>query len=387
MEIPYRHADEMPPEIDPATGLAPSTVVSPLRDAVPVPAPIAPAVPARPAGPRGPHVALILPITSPALGPLADAVRQGFAAAAQVAGADAPSVIVSAVENEGAPLLATCREAQAAGAFLVVAGLTRDGAQALARSDCAKAPVLALNEPFGGPPGAEVTEGNVPAHLYHMSLSVENEARQVAHLAVNDGLRSAIVIAQASPLARRVQEAFEREWTRAGGELRRVPYSGAPEDAPVLRERIAYLRGDMVFLALGGEDLRAARPYVSGMLPVYATSFGVNPRAEPVVNVDLQGVRYMEMPWFVQPDHLAVMAYPPLTGASVDQERLYAFGIDAFRVALALVKGEAARTTLDGVTGRITFERETRAFERHLVPAEVDGGRVVPYAPAEKPPQ
>jgi outer membrane PBP1 activator LpoA protein len=143
----------------------------------------------------------------------------------------------------------------------------------------------------------------------------------------------------------------------------------------------------MVFFALGSDDLRAARPYVSGMLPVYATSFGVNPRAEPVVNVDLQGVRYVEMPWFVQPDHLAVMAYPPLSGVSVDQERLYAFGIDAFRVALAMLKGDAGRTTLDGVTGRITLESPVRAFMRALVPAEVDGGRVVPYKAAEKPPQ
>ena len=52
------------------------------------------------------------------------------------------------------------------------------------------------------------------------------------------------------------------------------------------------------------------RPCVSGMLPVYATSMSVNPRAEAIVNVDLQGVRYVEMPWFIQPDHPAVMIYP-----------------------------------------------------------------------------
>jgi len=132
----------------------------------------------------------------------------------------------------------------------------------------------------------------------------------------------------------------------------------------------------MVFLALDPTDSRLVRPYVSGMLPVYATSLSVDPRAEPTVNVDLQGVRYMDMPWFVQPDHPAVMVYPaPRSPMSVEQERLYAFGIDAFRLALQLTKADA-RAPLDGVTGKITLEGN--AFVRSLVPVEVDGGRVIP---------
>ena len=84
--------------------------------------------------------------------------------------------------------------------------------------------------------------------------------------------------------------------------------------------------------------------YVSGMLPVYATSLSINPRAEAIVNVDLQGVRYVEMPWFIQPDHPAVMIYPqPKAGLSVESERLYAFGIDVFRIGMQLVKGTARR--------------------------------------------
>jgi outer membrane PBP1 activator LpoA protein len=106
------------------------------------------------------------------------------------------------------------------------------------------------------------------------------------------------------------------------------------EDAPIVRERLAGVNADMVFLALDAPEARAVRPYVSGMLPVYATSMSINPRAEAIVNVDLQGVRYVEMPWFIQPDHPAVMIYPqPKAALSVEQERLYAFGIDAFASA------------------------------------------------------
>jgi outer membrane PBP1 activator LpoA protein len=72
------------------------------------------------------------------------------------------------------------------------------------------------------------------------------------------------------------------------------------------------------------------------------------------------------------------MVYPPpRQPMSVEQERLYAFGIDAFRLTLLLLRPEGARAQLDGVTGRITLEADN-TFARSLLPAEVDGGRVIP---------
>jgi outer membrane PBP1 activator LpoA protein len=134
----------------------------------------------------------------------------------------------------------------------------------------------------------------------------------------------------------------------------------------------------MVFFALDPIEARSVRPYVSGTLPLYATSLSVNPRSEAIVNVDLQGLRYVEMPWFILPDHPAVMVYPPpKVPMSVEQERLYAFGIDAYRLAVHLMRVELRRTPLDGVTGRITLEGNNY-FLRTLTPAEVDGGRVIP---------
>ena len=351
-------------DIDPATGLARTTVVKPLTGAPAVPDPNRTARPVT----RTPHIALLLPTASPALGRLADAVRQGFTAAATIAARQAPTVIVTALDNEGPALLEACRQSQASGALLVVGGFTRDGAQGLASSECARQPVLALNEARG--------DGN--PNVFSISLSIENEARQAALLAVESGLRSAIVIHTPSAISRRVRDAFEREWERAAGEVRRIPYSGNPEDAPIIRDRIANSRGDMVFMALDLNEAIAVRPYVSGMLPIYATSLGVNPRADPLVNLELQGVRYVEMPWFIHPDHPAVMVYPkPRELANVEQERLYALGIDAFRLALLLVKGGEASPVLDGVTGKITLE-SGQHFMRSLSGAEVDGGRVIP---------
>ena len=359
-----------PDDIDPATGLARSSVTRPLTDAPQAPdARRAPAAPGQPPQPSRPHVALILPTKSPALGTLAENVRQGFAAAAQAAGREAPPVTITELDNEQAALVDACRTAQDTGALLIVGGMTRDGAALLATSGCAQSPTLLLNEP---PPGTQL-----PANVFSVSLSLEQEARQVALLAVAEGRHIAVVIHSPSPLSRRVQEAFEREWTRAAGEVRgRLMFSGTAEDAPVVRERLAGVNADMVFMALDPPEARAVRTYISGMLPVYATSMSINPRAEAIVNVDLQGVRYVEMPWFIQPDHPAVMIYPPAKpGISVEHERLYAFGIDALRIGMVLLKGDRT-APIDGVTGRITLENHH--FSRALGAAEVDGGRVIP---------
>ncbi len=355
---------------------APSTVITPLRGApaVPAPRPAAPTLPAQPARqpiPTGaaPHVALILPLASPFLGRVADALRQGFLVAGEVAGRNALPVRVYATVDDGQSAIDACTQAQASGAVLVVGGLTRDGATALTRSSCPRQTTLVLNSP---------QDSDLPERMYAISLSAEQEARQAALMAINDGMVAAIVIGTPSPLSRRVVEAFEREWGRAAGEAGRVMFSGNPEEAPAIKERIATMRGDMVFLALDQAATRAVRPYISATLPVYTTSLGVDPRADPSVNVDLEGVRYVDMPWFVQPDHPAVMIYPhPSAPMAVEQERLYALGIDAYRLCAPLLQAQSRSLTLDGVTGRIDLEAG-RHFARTLVPTGFDAGRAAP---------
>ena len=123
MAAPPAFSADPPPETTSQPGFAPTTVVTPLRDpaAAPVPAPAAPAAPARqpiPAGPM-PHVALILPLSSPILGRVADALRQGFLAAGEVAGKSALPVRVYAAVDDGPAAVELCRKAQEEGAVLV----------------------------------------------------------------------------------------------------------------------------------------------------------------------------------------------------------------------------------------------------------------------------
>jgi len=75
------------------------------------------------------------------------------------------------------------------------------------------------------------------------------------------------------------------------------------------------------------------------------------------------------MPWLLQADHPAVMVYPrPIQHLSADHERLYALGIDAFRlIQLLLVDKVADTLPLDGVSGQIKLSG--RIFQRTAVPA------------------
>jgi outer membrane PBP1 activator LpoA protein len=82
------------------------------------------------------------------------------------------------------------------------------------------------------------------------------------------------------------------------------------------------------------------------------------------------------MPWHVEPEHPAVMAYPKAPAHySVEMQRLYALGIDAFRVARQMNAGGAS-FELDGVTGRLRYDSQGPArIDRVSVAAQYRGGR------------
>ena len=87
----------------------------------------------------------------------------------------------------------------------------------------------------------------------------------------------------------------------------------------------------------------------------------------------------MDMPWLLQPDHPAVMAYRHTNKAkSTDMERLYALGIDAFRLMTHLLPPQSQRIneiSFDGVTGHIHFAPPNQ-FIREPIAAQFEQGKV-----------
>ncbi|MDH5537568.1 MAG: penicillin-binding protein activator, partial [Betaproteobacteria bacterium] len=221
----------------------------------------------------------------------------------------------------------------------------------------------------------------LPANLYSLNLQVEAEARQVAQFALKQGQLNAITVFADTPILQRIHHAFVDEFLRGGGRhVAQVPFSAEPEALGRLKDTALLKTADMAFLALDLQRARLARPYL-GPLALYATS-QVNPGdAGPLVNFDLAGVRFLDMPWLLQRDHPAVMIYPRRDFHGVlDLERLYALGIDSFRVGQALLTGTTG-PALDGVTGHIILGGD-RLFVRELAAAQFTGGKLVTPSPA-----
>jgi len=224
----------------------------------------------------------------------------------------------------------------------VVGPLTRNGVSALAAWQDIPVPTLALN----------IVEGQFAPQLYFFGMAVETEARQVAQLAKQQGLHQAIIITTHTQLSQRLQSAFEEEWANQDkGILREIEYN----DDPTVFADIANIADTMVFLATGAEKARLIRPYLPNKLPIYATSQIFVGNDNTLTNYDLNGIHFVDMPWLLQPDHPAVMIYPranpPL---SADRERLYALGIDSFRLIQLMLAGKInSALPLDGVSGQI----------------------------------
>jgi len=164
----------------------------------------------------------------------------------------------------------------------------------------------------------------------------------------------------------------------------RIPFSGDPAEGLRIRAQLENLRNDMVFIAAEVNTARAIRPYIPIWMTTYATSLSADARAEAVSNVDLDGMRFLDMPWFVQLDHPAVMVYPrPPPDTSIEAERLYALGIDAWRLGGLLVSGDARQVELDGVTGKLKLDPTGHQFIRTLTPTEFRDGRATPYTRIE----
>ena len=343
------------------------------------------------------RIGLLLPLHSDTLGPAADLLRAGFMAAYE---RDRSGVTVSVIDSgdSGADVLAAYTKAQQQ-QDIIVGPLARSAVGTIAASGLVQKPTIALNRPDGR--GAAL-----PPALLVIGLSIEDEARDVATWAgTAQPVGDALVLASGTSWQRRIADAFSAQWQRLGRQQQTVDLSalnGYLSDAELvqLRARLQNQPPALLFAAMDADQLRQLKVALGPLgadLPVYGTS-SLNPgsgRGE--AGPALDGVRLLDLPWQVQRDHPAVMVYPqPLATAqhqlNADMERLYALGIDAFRVARELAldgagrvaAGPAIHLTLDGVTGKLVigFGQGPASFERSEQQAQYQNGVAVPLAAA-----
>jgi uncharacterized protein len=314
------------------------------------------------------HIAVILPLQSPSFGRHADSVRLGVLNAAGFAPWDAPPVRIYATAEDSRQILDAYQQAVSSGARAVIGPLTRDGVTTLAYSGMVSVPTLALNVPDG--------DTLLPRHLYAFGLQIETEAKQVAQMAIRDGWRKVFLVSGETALGQRISQAFAGEWSKRKAEIvGEFVYTTESAALAVLREKLLKSGADAVFLSLDAPRARFIRAYLGSVLPVYATSQVFVSNTDALANYDLEGVRFLDMPWLLQPDHPAVMTYQQNGGeaSALDQQRFHALGIDAYRIVMELLRPYQRMESLDGVTGTIS-PTDGQYFTRTLVPAQFSGG-------------
>lgn len=357
-------------ETAPAIEAVPDELLPPAEEAT-FPEYERPVIKLLPADGAEPHIALLLPLKSPSFAKAADAVKQGFLSAASVTPNSLP-VLVYPCADEATEVSELYLQALLAGAVAIAGPLTRNGVAALAASGELSTPTLALN----------IVDEPRNDQLYFFGLPAEVEARQSARRASDIGLYGMSVIHTGTPFSRRLAQAFTDEWVRLGGYIQsEIVFSGNPSLIRELQPRF----GGAVFIAAEVDKARMLRPFVDSGLPVYSTSQIFIGNSNTLLNYDLAEVRFVDMPWMLQPDHPAVMVYPrAATPLPPDQERLYALGIDAFRLLHVLYEPRASYTLpMDGVTGKISLTGHL--FQREPLLAIMRAGQGLPLGSLTRP--
>ncbi len=267
---------------------------------------------------------------------------------------------------------------------LVVGPLTRDAVGLLGELGQLRVRTLTLNYPDLDSP--------TPGNAVLFGLSIESESGQIARFAFDEGTRRApwrrplvaLTISNSSPLGRRSAQAFIDMWQLHGGTALE-PVEIDTRVPSELRAALRRNRADVYFVAVHPDVAGMLRTVLGADAMLYGSSmlnvgFADAPGAAVTRAArELDGLRLVAMPWQVQPAHPAVMAYPKSYAKlpHVELQRLYALGIDAFRIARELLAGRDT-FELDGVTGNLRLEaRGNPRVAREMVIATYQDGVVV----------
>ncbi|NHQ88005.1 hypothetical protein HA050_17995 [Iodobacter sp. HSC-16F04] len=336
------------PVIAPVAAKPAFTIASQAAASEASPAQILPLAPAE-AKPvrRDGFIAVLLPGKSKAMRPAVDAIKAGVLAAEKTNGsADVPAVKIFDTDDVPAEVFEQFQQLHQQGAIAVIGPLTKPSINYLADVGDFDIPVIGLNS-FD-----EKTLRR--AQLYSFSLSIEQEAQQIARQMFDDGLRMPLVLQGDSPLAGRMVQGFVDSWKEANGTQPTIfSLKDARSQAQALRAQLKDGGHDSVFFAAGSRQTRISRPFIGNERPVYATS-QINPGAlSRTARVDMNGIRYLETPWILQPGNSEYALLNRNRSKSNDVERLFALGVDAWKLAVLLSK--QAEVDFDGLSGHITL--------------------------------
>lgn len=290
--------------------------------------------------------ALVLLPTYGQFGAAGDALKDGIMAAYEADRSGTRPQL-----SFGADSASAYTDDSVAGANLVIGPLHKSSVSAIARRSALPVPTLALNRAAGAS-----TE-----NLFQFSLAPEDEAVNAANYASAAGLKRAALIYPQSAWGTRMADAFRSQWRALGGTLVAQPSYGSINAAA---ETIAQSDAEAVFLVATTKNIATLWEalQLNGIdAPVIATSHVYDGSFNPATDQALAGLYFVDIPWLLDQERSDRLSRQALRGTLRDVSgplaRLYAMGIDAYRLAPRVTEmSRQPGTFFPGETGGLTID-------------------------------
>ena len=225
-------------------------------------------------------------------------------------------------------------------------------------------------------------------NVYYFSLSLTNETKEIANSMFNNGFNKILVLSTTDTLSQKISNTFIDTWSDFGGNYLKTTLEDranfasslkqsfnidesenkANELEKIINQKFKFVptrRNDIdaIFLATNAIDAREIKPllkyYFAGDIPVFAVSNIFNTSSNSYKDKDLNGVIFKDSEWLVKTsqDKNIKSNLQKLWGQDFqDQKRVYALGIDLYRITTNLDKMILLpQSQIPGATGKLSL--------------------------------
>lgn len=345
-------------------------------------------------------IAVLMPNADNPLNVFAQAIVKGIRAENKQL--STPHEIILLPRKNGQSALSHLQDASLMGASVAIGPITRDDVNEISELDFLPLPVVSLNLPENGVKSPEL--------LMNYSLSLEEEAKQVASMAIqslaaqNKDSLNIVLFEGASPINQRIANVFEQALAEESISVTRIPITkelltlprmygvknfsslelktkplpnmtedpAGYEKAKQYNEKLTQSYSKLgsssysaVFLVTDARTAALIKPRLPRNTRVWGTSM-INPgnTEQSVISslaFDLQNAGFVDSPLILRYNNQDFKASFGVTPPnSLIARRLFAFGVDAYRLARLWMKWQP-EITMAGTTGSLSFKKNVSA--------------------------
>ncbi len=297
------------------------------------------------------------------------------------------------------------RQAVRQGADWVIGPLGKRAVQALVTTTDLTAPTLLL--------AVLATDVATNYNTFQIGLPPEQEAQRLAERAQHDGHQSAVALYPDTAWGKRLIESWRQQWLQLGGKIaaeaaynpKRSDQSGVLKKLlgiygselrmrrlqGILQTRLKFLprrRQDIDHIVLFAHAAagRLIKPQLNFFqaidMPVYSTSAIYAGYPDKIHDIDLNGIRFADMPWMLSRQGVVAATRQDLQDSNKKSpnrdNRLYALGIDAYRILphLSYLRLQPDRV-FNGISATMRMDKNRRLQRYPLWAVFIDGQAVV----------